>query len=263
MVVSGFWGRGSSVAGGGVFRILHVGPSKHDRVERFTLWVFGERVLKFWGVARAVKVAVPLGGSRVPSYSFRTDFHMIYSCFSIEPVMCITRDIVKMHAPNQDGSKSHLRFPIWTPRVVRTRFNAREILALLTNPHDAIVFFRFSLASGQERHRTKCHELREGEPVGVCTKTGDSRTEVSTVFKAAFLVAPMQNAEAACGTDLGQAHEVELIGVVDVDEHLHPGHEERERHTGTSGQTFQKGRERNHLIKSRKVCLQLSAALVS
>jgi hypothetical protein len=61
---------------------------------------------------------------------------------------------------------------------------------------------------------------------------------------------------------LGQAHEVELIGVVDVDEHLHPGQEQRERHTGTSGQTFQKGRERNHLIKSRKVCLQLPAALV-
>ena len=122
---------------------------------------------------------------------------------------------------------------MWTPRVVRARLNARKILAMLTIPHDAIVFFRWSLAPGQERHRTKRHELREREPVGVCTKTGDSLAEVGTVLKAAALEAPMQNAEAACGTDLGQAHEVELIGVVDVDEHLHPGQEQRERHTGT------------------------------
>ena len=122
---------------------------------------------------------------------------------------------------------------MWTPRVVRARLNARKILAMLTIPHDAIVFFRWSLAPRQEQQRAKRHEFREREPVGVCTKTVDSSAEVSTVTKAASLVAPMQHFEAACGTDLGQAHEVELIGVVDVDEHLHPGQEQRERHTGT------------------------------
>ena len=111
---------------------------------------------------------------------------------------------------------------------------------MLTIPHDAIVLFRWSLAPRQERQRAKRHELREREPVGVCTKTGDSLAEVGTVLKAAALEAPMQNAEAACGTDLGQAHEVELIGVVDVDEHLHPGQEQRERHTSTQGRTFRK-----------------------
>ena len=101
-------------------------------------------------------------------------------------------------------------------------------LALLAIGHNAIVGLRCSLAPGQELRRTKRHILRERDPVSVCAKALDSSTEIGAIFKATALIAPMQNTEAASGADLRQAHEVELIGSVDINEHLHHAREQCE-----------------------------------
>ena len=118
--------------------------------------------------------------------------------------------------------------------MARSSWNAGTHLAILAIGHNAIVSFRFSLAYmffitllGLRAER---HELSEGEPISARSKTMNSGAEVAAVQKAAALTARLNYAEAASGTDLGQAHEVDLTGVVNVYEHLHPGRQQREYH---------------------------------
>jgi hypothetical protein len=184
-------------------------------------WVKDSRCWSVWGALRL---------------PWRFPFHFLVSesqmCFALGLYLgsCVTHQSVCMPSIviARKGAQQHLPRPSRTPRMAFPCLHACNNLALLAIGHDAIVGLRCSLAPGQKLRRTKRHILRERDPVSVCAKALDSSTEIGAIFKAAALIAPMQNTETASGADLRQAHEVELIGGVDINEHLHHAREQCE-----------------------------------